>query len=233
MPTELLIIGDSHTRALQAGCAAHGIEARTLTLSGNAWSESGVEFCPERGLRADKRKWVGSSAARLAGEFGVASPFAAGLPVLLSCMNLGRLAGRFHWRGHEYLRDAPDLGDDEIPTSPAVLAAYVEHTLARQLELVRGALAQGCDLVVIGPPSFTGRWLHRDATTLFGDLVRAAGARYFNPWEHRPENSAALPAEHVHPDGRHGSEAYGEWVLGKLVDDGLIARPAKRAAKRA
>jgi hypothetical protein len=222
-PPQLVIIGDSHTRALQSGCETLGLGCLTLTLSGTAWYEAQVHYHPKTGLHSRRRKWVGEYAAEKAATLGHSNLFAAGLPVLLSCMNLGRLSARFRWRGHAYVDDAPDLAGGAIPVSRAMTAAYVERELLRPLELVRELGQAGTDVTVIAPPSFDTSRQRIDATATFAENVRAMGMTCFNPWEHQPEGAAALPAEHAHRDGRHGNAAYGAWVVEHLVRTGALS----------
>lgn len=233
MPTDLIIIGDSHTRALIAGAKALGLGVKSLTLSGTAWFEADVEFSPETGLASPRRKWVGRSAAKLGAALGHNSPFTAGLPVILSCMNLGRMNARFQWRGHGYADDPLDLDAGDIPVSRAVFRAFIESELARPLELIANVQATGCALTVAAPPNFARRQGARDATAIFTDCVRALGATCFNPWEHYAPGTTDLPSDDAHRDGRHGNDAYGTWAMQTMLANNLIALPAPKAAKRA
>lgn len=200
-----------------------------MTLSGTAWYEANVQYHPDTGLYSNRRKWVGEVASQKAAALGHSNLFAAGYPVLLSWMNLGRITARFRWRGHAHVDDPLDLERGDIPVSRAMAAAYVERELLRPLELVHSLRQAGTQFVVIAPPVFNFTRQRIDAISTFTENVRAMGVTCFNPWEHQPEGAASLPAEHAHKDGRHGNADYGAWVVDTLISAGHLARPAADA----
>ncbi|PIE14454.1 MAG: hypothetical protein CSA70_01480 [Rhodobacterales bacterium] len=219
--TQLLIVGDSHTRALQAGCDEKGIRNQTLTLSGTAWFEADVQYHDDSGLCSSRRKWVAEAAEKMGARVGHKNPFKAGLPVLISCMNLGRMLAAYRWRGHQYVDDMTDPRT-ELPLSRGMMAAYVEEQVARPLALIRELKTKGTSLSVVAPPNFTGQKQAIFATNAFARAVRALDVPCFNPWDHLPKGATMLPKEHAHRDGSHGNEVYGRWVIDHLVDSGAV-----------
>ncbi|WP_421703742.1 hypothetical protein [Aliiroseovarius sp.] len=221
MPTDVMIVGDSHTRALQAGCQAAGLNSEILTFSGTAWFEADVQYRPQTGLHSPRRKWVADASGKLGARVGTPNPFKSGVPVLLSCMNLGRMLGSFRWKGHQYARDLTP-GEADLPVSRAALEAYVEHQAESSLSLIRALTADGAHVVVVAPPNFTGLHQAQLATATFAQAVRALDVACFNPWEHQEPGAMTLPKAYVHEDRRHGNDAYGRWVIDLLVDTGLL-----------
>lgn len=225
MPIDVLIVGDSHSRALQSGCDQLGLRTCVLTLSGTVWFEADLEYDPEAGLKSRKRKWVNENLGALSEKVGHSNFFLAGVPVLLSCMNMGRLSNVSRQAGHRYFADFDPAGDNLLPMSEAATQEYFRHQLRRQAEFLHQLGQSGSDTVVLTPPNLTQRTQPAAISRVYAEIVREAGLTCFDPHEHLPKGTVTLPDKFRHADNRHGNELYGKWVVDKLMEQGLLDMP--------
>lgn len=224
MPTELdaLVIGDSHSRALRAGCTRLGLNIEGMSAGGATWIEESILIDRDRGLRSTNNKRINRRLSKMATAVGTPNIFDGGVPVILSVFNLGRLSGTFRWAGHTAPND-PDMGldADHKPVSQDFLREYVLDMRRYQLNLIRKA-AKRADVIVVAPPPINETHTSLEMCKIMGDAVKEMNVRYFDPRDAMPENNPVLPTEHRHEDGRHGNEIYGQWVIEQIISSGTL-----------
>ncbi len=222
MRPDLLIVGDSHTAALYEAAKARGLDARLLYLSGNFWHENRMRVHPTAGLSAAYRRPLQRQVQAFAEEAG-GSVFPPGVPVLASIgYHLGRLVPPFARHGHTPVDD-PD--GDGLFVSDAFLRGYILHNRGALLRILRRAARQA-DLVVVAPPLIQTDPVSLHFARTITALLTEAGVRVFDPRQEPDWGDKPLPEALRSPDGVHGNATYGEQVLTRLFDRGLIARAA-------
>lgn len=225
MSPELLIIGDSHTAALQQAAQARGIASQMLYLSGNFWHDGRIRWSRKTGIAATWRPAVQARIAEAAAAAG-GTVFPRGVPILASFgYHLGRLAPLFGRHGH-----TPDVADaaardEALFVSDAFLHAYLHAHRGPLLRILRLA-ARTCDVVVVAPPVVQADPVALRMAGAITAMLRGSGVRVFDPRTEADWDGQPLPDHLRSDDGVHGNAAYGDWVLGRLFDRGLIRRTA-------
>ncbi len=222
MLPDVIIIGDSHCNALQAGCAAHGLRVEMLRLSGNFWHAGHVFFHGRHGV------WVkGLSAAQaqilaIRERLGGLSLISAEVPVIASMgYHLGRLVPPFGI--HRHVTDAAGFAADQgsAYASQALVEATVDHYRGAHIRMAQRMSRHGNMVLVVPPRLYPGSSYDRFASAISARM-RAAGVTLFDPSEALFAPDQGLPPELASGDGVHGNEAYGAAVVKRLLDQGSI-----------
>ncbi len=230
MRPDLLILGDSHTAALQEAAVAQGLRSEMLYISGNFWHENQMRPHRGQGISTPHRRGLNRKIiefnARIDG-----SAFPADVPVLASIgYHLGRLVPLLARHGHT--PDPAHLAatDDALFVTDDFLLAYLMHHRDSLFRLLRFG-AQTARLTVIAPPL-----VQTDPTALYvarriTQVLRGAGLTVFDPREEPDWADTPLPEHLRAPDGVHGNAAYGAEVLDRLAARGLLTcgTPAQAA----
>jgi len=221
---DILIVGDSHTAALKAGCEAHGLRAAVLGFSGNLWHAGHVVLHRTHGL------WVRGAAmqARVRAvqeKLGGGSLLRPDLPVLASVgFHLGRLVPAFGFRNHTSTGEEFGAGDNRLFASSALIADYAEHFRRPHIRfLVR--IARQAPVTAVAPPHFYTAENYPAFYDYLARAIRKTGVTFHDPRDDWPGN-APLGAEYLAADGVHGNDAYGAKVIGHMLDRGLVRRRA-------
>ena len=222
---DLLILGDSHSVALKAGCDALGVRAEMLSFSGNIWHQGLVSLHRNRGIFVRNRAFQ-QRVAELAARLGRGNVLSPEVPVLASFgFHLGRIVPPFGYNGHR--TDAAGFLADETSqfASRALAEAYVRHFRQGHVRMLR-RLSEMVPTVAVAPPDIFGAANYPLFITIVKEMIRAAGVPLFDPCAELFPGQAGLPGEFLTEDGVHGNAAYGERVISLLLDRGLIARRA-------
>ncbi len=222
---DLLILGDSHSVALKAGCDALGLRAEMLSFSGNIWHQGLVSLHRNRGIAVRNRGFqrrVTDLAQRL-GRGNVLSPE---VPVLASFgFHLGRIVPPFGYNGHK-ADPAQFLADGESQfASRALTEAYARHYRQGHVRMLK-RLAGMVPTIAVAPPDIFGTVNYPQFVSVVKAMIREAEVSLFDPCAELFPGKTGLPAALVAEDGVHGNAAYGAQVIGLLLDRGLIARKA-------
>lgn len=221
MVPDFILLGDSHTIALEDAARQMELTPAALRFSGAAWHTGrfihGDEGFVPRAIPAGMR-----ALNRLRAEFGVADVLSIGAPILTTVgFHLGLLASPLGWHRHEIFTEGAAPKGPVL--SQAFANAYMSHYRARHLRTLR-RIARGARLVVIAPPVFTEAANSFALRDLIIAQMRAADLTVFDPLE-RLFGSAhrLLPAEMIAEDGRHANADYGVKVLQSLAAEGILA----------
>lgn len=224
MPPDIMIVGDSHSAALNEAAIARGMRPNLLYISGNFWHEGKFRWHPATGLNAAYRSSL-QAQIRAAGADTGGTVFPRDVPVI-ACFgyHLGRLAPPFARHGH-----TPDAGDaaareNALFVSDAFLRAYMKHHRGSLLRVLRLA-SLASELVVVAPPVVQPDPVAMRMAAIITETLRATGVRVFDPRE-EPDWQGPLPDHLRSADGVHGNVAYGAEVLVRLFDRGLIRAAA-------
>ncbi|WP_435257856.1 hypothetical protein ACSBLW_17380 [Thioclava sp. FR2] len=221
MRPDLLIIGDSHTAALQEAAIARGLRSEMLYISGNFWHENKMRPHPDYGLTTPHRRGLNRRIAEFS-QTVEGSAFPKDIPVLASIgYHLGRLVPLFSRHGHSPDPSHAAVTEEALFVSDAFLVAYIfshRNSLFRLLRL--GGL--DANLLVIAPPM-----IQTDPVALYfaariTRILRDHGIAVFDPREEPDWADQPLPENLRAPDGVHGNEAYGAEVLARIFDRDLI-----------
>lgn len=221
MRPDLVIVGDSHTGALQEAALARGLASRVLCISGNFWHEGRVRFDARLGLSAGPRPRYNRLIQGVAEDLG-GSVFPRDVPVIASIgYHLGRLVPRFLRYGHT--PDAQDFAADpsRLFGSSALVDAYIAHHRRALWRTLRFA-AQVCPLVVVAPPVAQADPASMRFAAVITDRLLELGLTVFDPRRDTDLAGNPFPPEWRAADGQHGNAAYGEVVLRRLTEKGLL-----------
>lgn len=224
-PADLVIVGDSHTAALQEAAIARGLASKMLYISGNFWHEGKIRYNAELGLSAAYRPGLHRRIRALAAELG-GPVFPKDVPVIASFgYHLGRIVPLFARSGHTPDSRDFDASPDRLFASSALVDAYLHHHRGALWRVLRLA-AQGSNIVVVAPPIVQTDPVAMHLAGLITDRLTSLGLRVFDPRREADWAGKPLPEEWRTADGVHGNAAYGAEVLRRLEDRGLVGLPA-------
>ena len=226
MLPDAILIGDSHSNALQAGCAAHGLRVEMLRLSGNFWHAGNVFFHGRHGVWVKGLAAAQSQILAMRERLGGLSLISPEVPVIAAMgYHLGRLVPPFGVNGH--VTGAAGFAADpgSAYASQAMVEATVDHFRGAHIKMAARMNRHG-NMVLVAPPRlFPGSNYDRFAQVI-GAKMAAAGVRLLDPSAELFAPDQGLPPEMAADDGVHGNDAYGTAVVKLLLDRGLIARRA-------
>jgi hypothetical protein len=230
MQPDVIIIGDSHTAALRAGCEALGLNAALLYVSGNHWHVGCAEFHAAYGLYFPRRPVLQHRLNLIRRAIGGGSVFGRDVPVIASFgYHLGRLVPPFTGWGHTPDATAFAATPGAFFASSGLMAAYVSHYRDKHFGILAQAAAQ-CDLTVVAPPMVqTDAAVHAFACHITGRLQQA-GVRVHDPRAGRAYDGTTLAEGLLAEDRVHGNAAYGTAVMRTLLGQGLIRKPGVRVS---
>jgi hypothetical protein len=222
MLPDAIIIGDSHSNALQAGCAAQGLRVEMLRLSGNFWHGGNVFFHGRHGV------WVkGLAAAQaqilaLRERLGGLSLISPEVPIIAAMgYHLGRLVPPFGI--HHHVTDAAGFAadPDSAYASQAMVAATVDHYRGTHIRMAQRMSRHGNMVLVTPPRLFPGTSYDQFAAAISARMT-AAGVQVLDPSVALFGPDQGLPAAMTAEDGVHGNDTYGAAVVRLLLDQGLV-----------
>lgn len=217
---DVLVIGDSHSAAIKAGCDANALRAEILAISGNFWHVGAVVPHPAHGL------WAKMAAPRqmilaMKERMGGGSVFLPDVPVIASIgFHLGRLAPPLMFKGNVTDPDEFRSDPESLFVSSGFVEAYAAHYRKDLLALLQTMAAQ-VPLVVVAPPDMDDRPGLRAVRSALIRIYRKAGIHVFDPCEHAPfDKLSPLPPEYLSADKVHGNARYGREVIAALLQEG-------------
>jgi hypothetical protein len=228
MRPDVLIIGDSHTAALKAGCDAVGLRAELLYVSGNHWHAGAAEYDAVTGLQFPRRPMLQRRVNTICRTLGTTSLFTPAVPVIASVgYHLGRLTPPFAGWGHT--TDAGTFADDPEAqfASSGLVGAYVRHYREAHLTML-AQVAALCDLTVVAPPMVQPDGTTHAFACHITQRLQQAGVQVQDPRAGKPFTGAKLADALLSADGVHGNAVYGERVIRSLLRKGLIRKPEAR-----
>jgi hypothetical protein len=225
-PPEVILIGDSHARALKEGCDALGIPVGILSVSGNFWHMGRVAFDPERGIRIRGNRGLANQSERIRERLGGRPVLNPDVPVIVSAgFNLGRLVPKLTSLRHLTSAEDFEAKPDTLFLSDDFLRAYVAHQRNPQLRILR-RLARHAPVTVVPPPLKLGSPAMRAVYTVICDMMRAVRLDLYEPLVDLAEPGQGLDSSYFGPDGIHGNERYGTTVIEKLIERGALGQKA-------
>ncbi|WP_438991944.1 hypothetical protein [Lentibacter sp.] len=223
--TRVIVVGDSHARALALGATALGYECLSFATSAAAWRD-GVMRLAADGTLTSERFRARQKIESFQQEAAHPNPLLSGTPVIAS----------IGYHSSQFLTEMrmKKLGLSHVPSksaetqlSPAFLAAWLAEARAEALDGLATIAAQA-PLVVVTPPQFEAKPLLTALNDALSQLIRARGLPLYDPNSDMADNTGALPATFAHEDGKHGSESFGVEVLKNLARQTLIPKPPAR-----
>lgn len=222
MLPDAIIIGDSHSNALQAGCAAHGLRVEMLQLSGNFWHGGNVFYHRRHGVWVKGLAAVQAQILALRERLGGRSLINPEVPVIAAMgYHLGRLVPPFGIHGHLTNAAGFAADPDSAYASQAMVDATVDHYRGGHIGMARRMARHGNMVLVTPPRLFPGTSYDQFASAISARMT-AAGVRVLDPSAELFGPDRGLPAAMAAADGVHGNEAYGGAVVKLLLDQGSI-----------
>jgi hypothetical protein len=224
-PPEVIVIGDSHARALKDGCDELGIPSGLLSVSGNFWHMGRVGFDAELGIRMRGNKALNARGQQVRERLGGRPVLNPDVPVIVSAgFHLGRLVPKLALR-HVSSLDEFEADPAALFVSDDFLRGYVNHHRERQLRLLR-RLARRASVTVVPPP------LTRRSPTMWAayraicDMMRRARLDLYEPMADLGGLGEGLDDSYFRPDRIHGNAQYGLAVIERLIELGALGRRA-------
>lgn len=221
MSIDLIVLSDSHGRAISEGAKAFGLNTRELSFSGNGW-HTGRFRCGKNGFFPVANKQRRRVMTELQDELGEKNVMKAGIPVVSTIgFNLGRLVPPFGYRGHRALHD--DVIDDEelLFVSDDFIEDYITAFRAKHFATAR-KMSKAGNLIIIPPPIFLERANFRVFREKIKNRLRTVGATVFDPMDELADSNGLLSEVFDAGDQEHANGAYGQEVVKCLQNNDLI-----------
>lgn len=222
---DLMILGDSHAVALQAGCAAHGLVPAVLSFSGNLWHQGQIGLNRTTGIRARGRVWQ-QRVTDLAASLGRQDVLSPDVPVL-ACFgfHLGRIVPAFGYNGH--LADAGMFQSDPEAqfASSGLVAAYAHAQRQGHLRML-AQLARRVPVRVVVPPAIYPSGNYPAFVAAIRGAIAGRGIPLVDPSSALFPGAPVLPEAFRAEDGVHGNAAYGKAAIGLMIELGHIGKRA-------
>lgn len=222
---DLLIIGDSHSVALKAGCDAHGLRAELMSFSGNLWHEGHIYLHGEHGLWA-RGKANQARILAMRERLGGRSLLEPDLPVLASIgFHLGRMVPLFGYRGHVTSKAEFVASPERHFVSSAFVAEYADQFRLPHIRLLR-RMARRARVMTVAPPDVYGDRNYSAFMNTIATRMSSAGLSVYDSRDDFADKGSPLPEAYLADDRVHGNALYGTEAVGHMLRRGLIARPA-------
>jgi hypothetical protein len=222
---DIMILGDSHSIALQTGCQANGMKVAMLSFSGNLWHQGLIGLHRTTGIRVRGRGGWQRRVTDLAAALGRANVLSPEVPVLASFgFQLGRIVPPFGFNGH---RADPEefLAEPAAQfASRALVEAYALHFRQAHLMMLH-RLSRLVPVVAVFPPLVFASGNYASFVALMKAKIAETGVPWFDPCATLFPGAPAVPEDYLAADGVHGNARYGAEAIGRMIDLGLIARP--------
>ena len=212
---DLLIMGDSHTAALELAMREEGFSTALLYINGNHWHAGGFAYDAANGLNRPGSGYIKRRIARARAEMGGVM-FREDRVVLASIgYHLGRLCPGMLRRGHTVDMAAFDANPEASFISDGMMEAMIAAQ-RRPLWDMLAAIAKECVLVVVAPPILSDDALMNKAARFITRSLRERGVMVWDPREQAGPLGRPLADDLRAADGVHGNVAYGRAVLDEI-----------------
>ena len=221
---DLLIMGDSHTAALDLAVRDDVFTTSLLYIKGNHWHEGGFEHHKLAGIARPGSAYVRRKVARVRVEMG-GQLFQKDRVVLASIgYHLGRFCPAMTRRGHTVDEAAFGANLDARFMSTAMMEGVVNAKRAPLWDML-SEVANECVLVVVAPPILSNDLLSWQAAPFVTRSLRERGVMVWDPREQTGRMSQPLSDAWRTDDGVHGNMQYGRAVL-----DGIFPQAVAECA---
>ena len=223
--SRLIVVGDSHARALALGATALGYDTLSYATSAAVWRDGVVRLRAD-GTLASERPRARANIAAFSKEVGAENPLTSGAPVVAS---VGYHASQFQtdMRMAKLGLTAASSKSAQSLLSPAFLAAWLKEARDEALEGL-ATIAAAAPLVVVTPPMFQPNPLLAALNEALSALIRAHGLPLYDPNTALAGKDGTLPHKFAHDDAKHGNAAFGTAVFKDLLRLKLIAKPKSK-----
>lgn len=221
MTIDLIVISDSHGRALAEGAANLGLEVRAVTSSGTHWHRGNFNFT-RNGFQLTKSKRAQSQARLLRNEILEKGLSTKTIPTLSTIgFHLGQLVPPFGWYGHRALPEQFQENVDTRFASDAFLAEYIQ-TFRRRHFVVARKMARSGRITVVPPPVTFRRANYAAFRSHIVRHYQDIGVPLYDPVVELTGSDDVLPDKFVAKDGVHANAKYGEQAIKQLQASGFF-----------
>jgi hypothetical protein len=219
MPTDstpdLLIMGDSHTAALDLAVREQGFSTTLLYINGNHWHAGGFSHHKAVGISNPGSAFIRRKVARARAEMGGKLFHEEGVVLASVGYHLGRICPPMTRLGHTVDAAAFDAEPEASFLSVAMMEAMVAAQ-RRPLWDMLADVSKECVLVVVAPPILSDDRLSWHAAKFVTRSLRERGVMVWDPREQPGAMGKPLRDEWRSADGVHGNAQYGNAVLDQI-----------------
>lgn len=221
MKPDLLMLGDSHTIALEDGAKRLGLAVEVLRFGGGGWHEGKFGWGPD-GLVPKGSPMGRHSLEQLREKLGVQNIFSLGLPIVTTIgFHLALMVRPMGWFGHQMMPATGEAPKTGLLMSSAFVSDYIDHYRAAHLRVLR-RLSREAKVIVVPPPVLTTDPQTAAVRGLIIGKMRALGLEVFDPMAELLPEEPVLPARFLGDDPNHATADYGEMVISALRTAGKI-----------
>ncbi|SOC06488.1 hypothetical protein [Rhodobacter maris] len=222
MTPEVLLIGDSHTIALEDGAKALGIATEAFRIGGAGWHEGKFAWGSD-GIVPRASPMGRNAIEAIRARHGVTNILHLGVPVLTTVgFHLGSLTRGLRWNNHVVLGSDGVAPEQGILVTESFLTRYIQSLRTQHLRVLR-RMAREAQVIVVPPPPLGLDLNGRSARAIVISLMQKAGLTIFDPMQELLSGETDLPDRFFDAeDPNHANAAFGKLVMETLRARGLI-----------
>ncbi|WP_341366588.1 hypothetical protein [Yoonia sp. BS5-3] len=222
MTIDLVVISDSHGRAIANGAAQLGLEVRTVTYSGALWHRGKFRFT-RNGFQPTRSKAPQRQMRELHEELKQKDLSLRAIPTISTIgFHLGQLVPPFGWYGHRALPEEFEEKADAKFTSDAFLHEYVQTYRRKHFEIAKKMHQYGRFMVIPSPVTFR-RANYAAFRAHIVDQFHTRGISLYDPVEDLAQPDGILGDKFIAKDGVHANAEYGAQVVRLLKQKGFLS----------
>ncbi|MFD2173081.1 hypothetical protein [Rhodobacter lacus] len=222
MKPDVLLIGDSHTIALEDGAKALGITTEAFRIGGAGWHEGKFAWSAD-GIIPRASPMGRNAIEAIRARHGVSNILHLGAPVVTTVgFHLGSLVRGLRWNNHQVLGPDGVAPDQGLLISENFLTHYIQSMRTQHLRVLR-RMAREAKVIVVPPPPLNLDGNGLCARAILIRWMRKSGLTVFDPMQELLDGAPALPGRFLDAsDPNHANAAFGQMVMEALRTRGLI-----------
>ncbi|PTV95290.1 hypothetical protein C8J27_105236 [Rhodobacter aestuarii] len=221
MKPEVLLVGDSHTIALEDGAKELGIATEVFRCGGAGWHDGKFGFNAD-GIVPKNTPMGRRSIDGIRERQGVTNILTLGVPVITTIgFHLGMLVRGLRWTGHHVVSEVEPMPEEGLVASEAFLTAYVQHHRTQHIRVLK-RMAREADVLVVPPPPIGIDINGHKAREILIRLMRKGGLTVFDPMVELFADEPGFPSRFVKDDPNHATADYGKVVMTALRERQII-----------
>ena len=213
---DYIILGDSHSIALNNGAKLEDLSVETINYSGALWHKGILSFGPRgfecRGAPSAMRK-INS----IREKYKINTLTDLDVPIVSTMgYHLGLLLGPLSWNGHQiHNAQTTDVNEGTRVISTAFFNDYLSHFRARHFTVAK-RLSNRTRFIIVPPPISQETLNSRYVRDMITDKYKSMGITVYDPMDDLAGSDGLLPKKLLLPDNIHATAEYGQLVMSKI-----------------